>query len=177
MFFLNFLDDLFGKSMATASNSGIVLSIWMNVIPSCIVKKMLYLVWSPMDTYLAQLIVSLQLYKYKEACRKYAFNLNAIPSMFFIFQSDPWMRMLGMGNTFNFDGEDNYRHVIFLYSDLPCCIYWPTLLWSQMVRARRHMQYLSALIKACSNCCGSTMQNEMGVLIRVLENVLRYVCH
>ena len=34
----------------------------------------------------------------------------------FTFQSDPWMQLLGMGNSFKFDDDDNYRYVMFLLS-------------------------------------------------------------
>ena len=81
-----------------------------------------------------------------------SFICDAIPSMFFILQSDPWMRMLGMGNTFNFDGEDNYRHVIFLYSDLSCC--------QHSYRVKR--SWLGAL---AIFCCGMLMLVWIAVVL------------
>ena len=65
--------------------------------------------------------------------------------------------MLGMGNTFNFDGEDNYRHVICLYSDFFGCMNWPTLLQSDMARVGHACNMLLWPVNASLNCYGSVM--------------------
>ena len=82
--------------------------------------------------------------------------------------------MLGMGNTFNFDGEDNYRHVIFLYSDLSCC--------QHSYRVKRSWlggtcNILLWHVNVSLNCCGSVLVailsgSEFRYFIALEKNVL-----